>query len=629
MKGMVCTPTTTTSNSSVLLHQGGTKCIALRRFVASSGNIPSIVASAGGTHCSNQLVLRKLQLNHARLSRSSGFSTTTAMASSSSSITPYPDPYPGVKPGQDLPPGYDHVGPSPPKHRRAGIVLHPTSLPGPYGSGEIGTEALRFVDWLVDSGIQIWQMLPLVPPETTYWSPYSGLDALCGNTLLIPLEGLVELGLLEASSLPPHQPSTQNADFPAVAEVKLPLLETAAARLLDGAEFSGLRNDLNTWRRTNATWVEESALFSAITEIPELDEVAWWDWPEKIRDRDASTLAELKIEHARRIDVFIALQFLFDRFWRAVRDYANARGVVLIGDMPIYVGGQSADVWANRKLFELTKDGSPALVSGVPPDAFSSTGQLWGSPLYDWQAHAAEKYSWWIRRFKRSLELYDETRVDHFRAFAGYWAVEAWRDTAMIGTWKRGPGADLFVALEKAFRSNPILAEDLGVITSDVIALRDAINAPGMLVLQFAWGGGATNTHLLHNARENSFVYPGTHDNQTTTGWWQHGATPEEKILIKKYLGMAESDEDISGAFMRAAFGSVAKTAVVTMQDVLRMDDTCRMNTPGKAEGNWSWRLEGNSANEVWDILRENADELREMVKITDRLSEAHKETEN
>lgn len=281
-------------------------------------------------------------------------------------------------------------------------------------------------------------------------------------------------------------------------------------------------------------------------------------------------------------------------------------------------------VHSNSVLISFTHLFTP-VCSGVPPDAFSSTGQLWGSPLYDWPAHAAEKYGWWVRRFQRSLDLYDETRVDHFRAFAGYWAVEAWRETAMIGTWKKGPGADLFIALEKAFGKVPILAEDLGVITSDVIALRDAIAAPGMLVLQFAWGGGATNTHLLHNARENSFVYPGTHDNQTTVGWWQHGATPEEKVLIKEYFGMAEEDEDISGAFMRAAFGSVARTAVVTMQDVLRLDDTARMNTPGKAEGNWSWRLEGESADATWVKLGAAAAELREMLEITDRLSEEHK----
>lgn len=539
-----------------------------------------------------------------------------------SSIQPYPDPYPGVLPGQDLPPDYDHIGPSPPKHRRAGIVLHPTSLPGPYGCGEIGTEALRFVDWMVDAGLQVWQMLPLVPPETTYWSPYSGLDALCGNTLLIPLDGLVHMGLLDTASLPPRQPSAPNADFTAVHDFKVPLLDEAAHRLLDAPEFEALRADMASFRAANP-WLEESALFFVLTQQPELEGLAWWDWPEDLRDRDPATLKALRVQHARPIDTFVALQFLFDRFWSAVRSYANQRGVKLIGDMPIYVGGQSADVWANRKLFELTETGAPAYVSGVPPDAFSSTGQLWGSPLYAWPAHAAEGFQWWVQRFKRSMVLYDETRVDHFRAFAGFWAVEATQETAMVGTWRRGPGAALFAALEAALGEVPILAEDLGVITADVIALRDAINAPGMLVLQFAWGGGPTNTHLLHNARENCFVYPGTHDNQTTVGWWETSATPDEKQLIKEYMGASAAD-DIAMAFTRAAFGSVARTAVVTMQDVLRLDDSARMNTPGKAAGNWSWRLSGESSEEVWRGLQAPAAEVRELVSITDRLSKEH-----
>jgi 4-alpha-glucanotransferase len=337
------------------------------------------------------------------------------------------------------------------------------------------------------------------------------------------------------------------------------------------------------------------------------------------------------------VDAFIALQFLFARFWGEVKGYANARGVRLVGDMPIYVGGQSADVWAHRRLFELTADGSPAAVSGVPPDAFSATGQLWGSPLYDWPAHRLEGYRWWVRRFARSLALDDETRVDHFRAFAGYWAVEAWRETAMVGTWRKGPGVELFEALEAGLGAVPILAEDLGVITPDVVALRDAIAAPGMLVLQFAWGGGPANTHLLHNARDNCFVYPGTHDNQTTVGWWRAGATPQEKALARSYLGMPppppgagddDDGDDVAGAFTRGAFASVARTAVVSMQDVLRLGDEARMNVPGRAEGNWSWRLSGEDAGAVWAGLGGAAAELRALAAITDRLSEEHKRRE-
>ncbi|EFN57034.1 hypothetical protein CHLNCDRAFT_21506 [Chlorella variabilis] len=528
-------------------------------------------------------------------------------------VQPYPDPFPGLQPGDDLPDEYGHPGPNPPKHRRAGVVLHPTSLPGKFGMGEIGAEAFRFVDWLADTGMQLWQLLPLVPPENTYWSPYSGLDGLCGNTLLLPVEELVQMGLLEGGELPAPQPVELHADFAAVAEWKLPLLDRAAQRLLHGEAFGGLRDEMRAFRADNA-WVEASALFSVLTEQPGLVGEAWWDWPADVRDRDPDALAKVRGENADRIDSFIALQFLFDRFWKELKAYANSRGVGLVGDMPIYVGGQSADVWAHRDLFELLPDGKPALVSGVPPDAFSETGQLWGSPLYDWKAHAAEDFAWWRQRISRSMQLYDETRIDHFRAFAGYWAVAADAETAMVGTWKKGPGAALFESLEAALGSVPILAEDLGVITPDVVALRQAIGAPGMVVLQFAWGGGPTNTHLMHNIYENCFVYPGTHDNQTAVGWWKHGAQPEEKALIRRYTGM--TDDDVAYCFIRESLRSCAHTAVITMQDIMRLDDTARMNTPGRAEGNWSWRVGGS---DIWRQLHDEQGALKGMIAMYDR----------
>uniref|UniRef100_A0A1D2ABW5 4-alpha-glucanotransferase n=2 Tax=Auxenochlorella protothecoides TaxID=3075 RepID=A0A1D2ABW5_AUXPR len=532
-------------------------------------------------------------------------------------VTPasHPDPFPTLAKGAPLPEGYGEPPSAPPKHRRSGIILHPTSLPGPYGIGEIGEEAFRFVDWLVASGQQIWQLLPLCPPETEYWSPYSGLDALCGNPLLIPLNGLKDLGLLKETDLPVPSPPG-DADFPAVYAAKMPLLEKAAAVLLaDPARFADLHTEMAAFRQENA-WVEQSALFSALTEVPGLAGLAWWDWPEGVRDRHPAALEAARREHAGRIDAFIALQYLFDRFWKAVKAYANDRGVLLIGDMPIYVGGQSADVWANRTLFALGPDGAPVEVSGVPPDAFSDSGQLWGSPLYDWQAHSEDRYRWWVQRFQRSLQLYDETRVDHFRAFAGYWAVGAQEETAMNGVWKKGPGIELFEALEAALGHVPILAEDLGVITPDVTALREAIGAPGMVVLQFAWGGGATNTHLPHNIYQNSFVYPGTHDNQTVLGWYKAGCRPEEARLIARYIG-AEAGQDISWAFIREAFKSVARTVVVAMQDVMRLDDSARMNTPGKAAGNWAWRVGGSS---IWDELRAESADLLAITQMYDRL---------
>ena len=536
--------------------------------------------------------------------------------------------FPGVKVGEDLPDSYEHIEPAPSKGRRSGIVLHPTSLPGPYGTGEIGAEALRFVDWLVDAGMQVWQVLPLVPPDPVYWSPYSSEDALCGNTLLIPLDGLVHMGLLESTDLPPAMRSGVQADFCAVQKIKEPLLRKAALKLLDAPEFEGFRTGCDEFRAKNK-WIEDSALFHAICHDPEFAEYeAWWDWPEAIRDRHANAMHEMRNKWSEEIDVFIALQFLFDRFWSAVRDYSTARGVTIVGDMPIYVGGQSADVWANRRLFQLNKKtGKPEFVSGVPPDAFSATGQLWGSPLYDWKANEAEGYAWWVQRMRRAMELYDETRIDHFRAFAGYWRVEAWRDTAMVGTWQKGPGMSIFSALQKSLGDVPILAEDLGVITEDVIQLRDQVGAPGMLVLQFAWGGGPRNTHLPHNARPNSFIYCGTHDNPTTLDWWENQATDEEKSIIEKYCGLKQ-DGDVVAAFIRLAFASVSKTAILTMQDALRLGPEGRMNTPGKAEGNWSWRIGGYgaTASDIWnsDVIIDAANELRHMVTVTDRLSDAH-----
>mmetsp|Transcript_7732 Transcript_7732/g.15546 ORF Transcript_7732/g.15546 Transcript_7732/m.15546 type:complete len:588 (-) Transcript_7732:630-2393(-) len=530
--------------------------------------------------------------------------------------------------GEVLPETYENIEPAGSKQRRAGVVLHPTSLPGKYGTGEIGNEALKFIDWLVDAGMQVWQVLPLVPPDPLYWSPYSGEDALCGNTLLIPLEGLVHMGLLEKEDiqqLDRVQTVDGNAAFDEAIKIKTPLLVKAAMALLDKPEFEGLRSACDSFRAKNP-WVEESALFHALCEDPDLAEYeAWWDWPANVRDRHPRTLANLRALWSDKIEVFVVLQFLFDKFWSGVRDYASARGVTIVGDMPIYVGGHSADVWANRKLFQLDREtGTPSLVSGVPPDAFSSTGQLWGSPLYDWKANEAEGYSWWIQRMKRAMELYDETRIDHFRAFAGYWAVEAWRDTAMVGQWQKGPGLALFNALRRELGEVPILAEDLGVITADVIELRDLVGAPGMLVLQFAWGGGPRNTHLPHNARPNSFIYTGTHDNPTTVEWWETQATDEEKQIIHEYCGIDIAEGDIVAAFTKLAFASVSKTAIITMQDALRLGAEARMNTPGRAEGNWAWRLD--DSEEVWksEKLTAAAAELREWVTVTDRLSDLH-----
>lgn len=506
------------------------------------------------------------------------------------------------------------------KGRRAGVILHPTSLPGPYGIGELGQEAFRFIDWLQDAGMQCWQVLPLVPPDPEYYSPYSGLDTNCGNPLLIDLEALITEGLLQEADRPPLMPDG-DVQFAAVAAAKQPLLQKAARTLLTSPKFAALRQLMAQFRAANS-WIEDSALFDALRQTDDLAGKDWWEWPDPLRFRKASALKEAHKQYQQQVDEFVAVQFLFDRQWRAVKVYANAKGIKIIGDMPIYVGGQSADVWANRHLFELNEEScAPDNVSGVPPDAFSATGQLWGSPLYRWEAHEAEGYKWWAHRMARALQLYDETRIDHFRAFAGYWSIVATEETAMNGSWCVGPGIGLFQALTAQLGAVPILAEDLGVITTDVVQLREQIGAPGMVVLQFAWGGGTNNVHLPHMHYENSFCYPGTHDNETAVGWFAGSANAQDKKYLKAYLG--SDGKDIAWDFIRAAMASVSNTSIIMMQDIMRLDNSARMNTPGKAAGNWAWRVGGP---DVWEKLAEETKQLKQLAYVYDRMPKGTKE---
>lgn len=525
--------------------------------------------------------------------------------------------YTNLKTGDSLDKDYSNDTAASPKDRRAGVILHPTSLPGPYGIGEIGKEAFKFIDWIASTGMQMWQVLPLVPPETQYWSPYAGLDALCGSTLMIGIDELIEEGLLPRADKPKKIPVT-TVDYKQVQADRAPLLEKAADKLLDPkSKFGSLRQEMTAFRSANP-WVEDSALFFCLITFQEdTKNQGWWHWPEPIRHRDPAAVAKATEDHKQNIERFIALQFLFDRQWKAVKAYANSKKVKIVGDMPIYVGGQSADVWAHQELFELTPSGAPANIAGVPPDAFSETGQLWGNPLYDWPAHEKEGYRWWALRLGRSFQLYDETRIDHFRGFAGYWSVDAKADTAMGGVWKKGPGLGLFKSLNDQLGYVAIIAEDLGVITTDVNELRKAIGAPGMVVLQFAWGSGATNTHIPHNHYENSVCYPGTHDNETAVGWWKDSATDAEKEYIKRYLHT--SGKDVSGDFMREAFKSVSRTSIVMLQDIMRLDNSARMNFPGTVKNNWGWRVgEGN----IWNKLKKQAAEIKQWLEDYDRTAE-------
>lgn len=519
--------------------------------------------------------------------------------------------------GEDLPPDYEEWTPKkdPKDRRRAGILLHPTSFRGPHGIGDLGEEAFCFLDWLHEAGCSVWQVLPLVPPGrkgNEDGSPYAGQDANCGNTLLISLEELVKDGLLMKEELP-KPVDADRVDFSTVADIKDPLIAKAAERLI--LSKGELKNHFEDFRRDPeiSNWLEDSAYFAAIDET--LNTISWYDWPEPLKNRHLSALEEIYQSKRDFINIFIAQQFLFQRQWQKVRNYAQMKGIKIMGDMPIYVGYHSADVWANKKHFLLNKSGFPLLVSGVPPDAFSETGQLWGSPLYDWKAMERERFSWWIRRIRRAQNIYDEFRIDHFRGFAGYWAVPSEAKFAMDGQWKMGPGKSLFDAIFKAVGKINIIAEDLGVITEDVIQLRKYIRAPGMAVLQFGFGSDADNPHLPHNHEQNEVVYTGTHDNDTTRGWWDI-LEQEEKSNVLKYVTVTGED-DISWALIQAALSSVAQTAIIPMQDVLGLGNSARMNIPATQSGNWGWRLPSSMS---FDDLESEAKKLRDLLSIYGRL---------
>lgn len=519
--------------------------------------------------------------------------------------------------GEDLPPDYEEWTPKkdPKDRRRAGILLHPTSFRGPHGIGDLGEETFCFLDWLHEAGCSVWQVLPLVPPGrkgNEDGSPYAGQDANCGNTLLISLEELVKDGLLMKEELP-KPVDADRVDFSTVADIKDPLIAKAAERLI--LSEGELKNHFEDFRRDPeiSNWLEDSAYFAAIDET--LNTISWYDWPEPLKNRHLSALEEIYQSKRDFINIFIAQQFLFQRQWQKVRNYAQMKGIKIMGDMPIYVGYHSADVWANKKHFLLNKSGFPLLVSGVPPDAFSETGQLWGSPLYDWKAMERDRFSWWIRRIQRAQNIYDEFRIDHFRGFAGYWAVPSEAKFAMDGQWKMGPGKSLFDAIFRAVGKINIIAEDLGVITEDVIQLRKYIRAPGMAVLQFGFGSDADNPHLPHNHEQNEVVYTGTHDNDTTRGWWDI-LEQEEKSNVLKYVTVTGED-DISWALIQAALSSVAQTAIIPMQDVLGLGNSARMNIPATQSGNWGWRLPSSMS---FDDLESEAKKLRDLLSIYGRL---------
>ena len=469
--------------------------------------------------------------------------------------------------------------------RASGILLHPTSLPGPYGIGDLGPEAHRFVDFLAQSGQSIWQVLPLGP--TGYGdSPYQSFSAFAGNPLLISPDLLLEEGHLTTADVKgiPAFPQAV-VDYGPVIEYKMRLLRTAFDRfrnargLLEQTMFAAFCD-------SKRAWLDDYALFMALKD--KHSGAVWTTWPKDIASRRRDAISRWSLALQDDVERHKYLQYIFHRQWSALKWYAGANRIRIIGDIPIFVAHDSSDVWANPDLFKLDEDGNPTVVAGVPPDYFSETGQLWGNPIYRWDRLAEQGYEWWVRRFQCAFEMVDLVRVDHFRGFEGYWEVPASEKTAVNGRWVKGPGAELFVAVENELGNLPIIAEDLGVITPEVVQLRDRFDFPGMRILQFGFASDASDPFLPHNYVRNCVVYTGTHDNDITVGWFATAPQHEQQAALD-YFGTA--GDDLHWDFIRWLFASVADTAIVPLQEVLSLGPESRMNYPSRLGGNWSWRF--------------------------------------
>ena len=495
--------------------------------------------------------------------------------------------------------------------RESGVLLHPTSLPGPHGIGDLGASAFRFMDWLQQAGQHLWQVMPLNPTGMGD-SPYSSPSAFAGNPLLVSLDWLKGDGLLTDDDLggAPDFP-THMVDFGAVVPFKQDMLRAAFGRFRRGAAI-GQRPEFEQFMREQVDWLDGYALFMAVKEAH--NGLPWMEWGDGIRTREADAVAEWTSRLADEIRYHKFVQFQFFRQWTVLKRYANDRGIRVIGDIPIFVSGDSADVWQNLTQFKVDPSGIAQEVAGVPPDPFSATGQVWGNPAFDWREMEKDGYLWWRRRVEALLQQVDIVRIDHFRGFAAAWLVPAGSEDARSGHWELAPGGEVFGAIRREIGDVPIIVEDLGVITPDVIALRQTLGLPGMKVLQFAFDGDPRNDYLPHNYHAESVVYTATHDNQTTVGWFW--SLPEhEREHVRNYLG--RSGDDIAWDLIRLALQSPADTAILSMQDILRLDDAARMNVPGQALGNWSWRVQDYQLD--WGL----ATGLRTLVETYGRLEHA------
>ena len=469
--------------------------------------------------------------------------------------------------------------------RSAGVLLHPTSLPGSQGVGTLDQAALRFLDFLAAAGMSWWQVCPLGP--TGYGdSPYQCFSAFAGNPYLIDLGDFVARGLLDADDLAPlstHDRST--VDFGSLYEVKWPILRRAFDRHKGAGRPPLGPEGLDEFTAAQASWLDPYACFRALKD--HFGGAAWWDWPPEARSVPPAR-SKLRALLREEIEAHQFYQYAFFSQWRRIRAEAARRGIEIIGDIPIFVAADSADVWSRPALFELGTDGRPVAVAGVPPDYFSADGQLWGNPLYRWDVHADQGYAWWKERLAASFEMYDVVRIDHFRGFDAYWRVPLPAENARTGTWVRGPGLEFFRTVRSAFPQARIIAEDLGLLTPSVEELLRDTGLPGMAVLQFAFGGDAKNPYLPHNLRKNGLIYPGTHDNDTTLGWYGT-AGDAVRNHFRRYLRVSGSEAGWD--FIRTAYQAVSRIAVIPMQDILGLGSAARFNSPGKPGGNWRWRL--------------------------------------
>ncbi|NLV26028.1 MAG: 4-alpha-glucanotransferase [Methanomicrobiales archaeon] len=475
------------------------------------------------------------------------------------------------------------------KTRGSGILLHITSLPSPYGIGDVGPAAYTYLDFLYKTGQRYWQILPIHPTDIKYDdSPYHSLSAFAGNILLISPDLLIEEGLLDYSDLDPLPVfNSTTIDFNAVTLYKKRLLEIAFHRF----RYFGSNNDFSIFCEEQAWWLDDYALFMAIRD--HYPDSIWYDWPEELKNRDENYIREFKRIHSEEFERERFFQYVFFFQWTVFKKKCNEYGIWLIGDIPIYVDYDSSDVWSNPELFQLDELKKPVKIAGVPPDYFSSTGQVWNNPLYSWDTMRKDNFSWWIKRIKRELQCVDYLRIDHFRGLVGYFAIPAGAETAINGEWVEAPVWDFLRTLERNFSYLPIIAEDLGIITPDVREVMREFSIPGMKVLLFAFTSETSeNPYILHNTTKNSLIYTGTHDNNTIIGWFTTAASELEKQRLFSYIGREINQSEICDVFIRMAMISNSNTAIIPMQDLLCLDDSARMNIPGTDNGNWKWIMQ-------------------------------------